>query len=160
MQVWSLASIIGLRIQRCRELWYRLSAVVLIRPLTWEPPRAMGASPKDTHTHKKVGVRQEREAEAEREPQLCWAWGGWRDIATGVRGWDWSCDSVQSNPESPEGWERWVGRILCGLTLSEQQFPNFENRFRFATECLHVWPASKSKFLLGSVITYILSESR
>ena len=36
MWVWSLASISGLRIQRCCELWCRLAAVAPIWPLAWE----------------------------------------------------------------------------------------------------------------------------
>ena len=59
LRVRSLASLSGLRIQRCRELWCRLQmrlgsciAVALawavaaapIRPLAWEPPYAAGAA--------------------------------------------------------------------------------------------------------------------
>ena len=50
-QVQSLASF-GLRIRRCRELWYRLqmrlwlrlAAVAPIQPLAWEPPYAVGVA--------------------------------------------------------------------------------------------------------------------
>ena len=51
LRVRSLASISGLRIQRCRELWCRLQmqlesrvAVALVRPLAWEPPYAAEAA--------------------------------------------------------------------------------------------------------------------
>ena len=60
MQVRSLASLSGLRILHCRELWYRLQiqlcssdlallwcrpvATAPIRPLAWEPPYAVGAA--------------------------------------------------------------------------------------------------------------------
>ena len=54
-----LASLSGLRILRCHELWYRLqtwlrsrllwlwrrpAATALIRPLAWEPPNAAGVA--------------------------------------------------------------------------------------------------------------------
>ena len=53
MRTWvqSLASISGLRMQHCRELWYRSQAwfgfgsgvaVALIRPLVWKLPQAVG----------------------------------------------------------------------------------------------------------------------
>ena len=41
MQVQSLATLSGLRILHCRELWCRAEAVALIQPLAWEPPYAM-----------------------------------------------------------------------------------------------------------------------
>ena len=41
---WSLASLSGLRIQRCSELWCRLATVAPIRPLAWESPYAMGVA--------------------------------------------------------------------------------------------------------------------
>ena len=61
MRLWvqSLASLSGLRIWHCCELWCRLqmqlalgllwlwrrpAAVALIRPLAWEPPHAAGAA--------------------------------------------------------------------------------------------------------------------
>ena len=64
MRVLSLASISGLRIRLCQELWcklqtwlgsrvavaVRLEAIALIRPLAWEPPYAEGAALK-RHTH-------------------------------------------------------------------------------------------------------------
>ena len=46
IQTPSLASLSGLRIQYCCELWCRLAAVPLIPPLAWESPYAMG-----TYTH-------------------------------------------------------------------------------------------------------------
>ena len=42
MQVWSSASLGGLRIQRCCELWCRLAAIALIQHLAWERPYATG----------------------------------------------------------------------------------------------------------------------
>ena len=69
-QVQSLASIRGLRIQHCRELWYigrrlgtdpkllwlwcRLAAIAPIRPLAWEPPYAVGAVLKSKTKQNKV----------------------------------------------------------------------------------------------------------
>ena len=48
-RVQSLASLNGLRIQRCSELQCRLVATAAIRPLAWEPPYAAGvALEKDT----------------------------------------------------------------------------------------------------------------
>ena len=44
MQVQSLASLSGLRIRRCPELWRRPAAVAPIRPLAWEPLYAAGAA--------------------------------------------------------------------------------------------------------------------
>ena len=59
LQVPSLASLSGLRIQRCHELWCRLQmrlgsgiAVALIGPLAWEPPYAMGVALKKTKDKK------------------------------------------------------------------------------------------------------------
>ena len=42
LQVRSLASLSGLRIQHCHELWCRPAAVAPIRPLAWELPYAAG----------------------------------------------------------------------------------------------------------------------
>ena len=46
MRFWvqSLASLSGLRIQCCHELWRRLAAVALILPLAWKSPYAVGAA--------------------------------------------------------------------------------------------------------------------
>ena len=41
-----LASLSGLRIQHCRELWCRPAATVLVGPLAWESPYCRGCSPK------------------------------------------------------------------------------------------------------------------
>ena len=70
MQVQSLASLSGLRIQHCHELcgvgrrcgsdlaclwlWRRLVAV--IRSLAWEAPYATGAALKKTKTKKKIDI--------------------------------------------------------------------------------------------------------
>ena len=43
-RVRSLASISGLRIWRCRELWCRPVATAPIGPLAWEPPCTTGAA--------------------------------------------------------------------------------------------------------------------
>ena len=42
MQIWSLASLSGLRIQHCCELWCRPAAAAPIQALTWELPHAPG----------------------------------------------------------------------------------------------------------------------
>ena len=44
IQVRSLASLSGLRIRFCHELWCRLGAVTPVRPLAWELPCAAGAA--------------------------------------------------------------------------------------------------------------------
>ena len=44
LQVQSLASLSGLRIRRCHELWCRPAAVAPTVPLVWELPYAMGAA--------------------------------------------------------------------------------------------------------------------
>ena len=43
-QVQALASLRGLRVQGCCELWCRPVATALIRPLAWESPHAAGAA--------------------------------------------------------------------------------------------------------------------
>ena len=61
LEVRSLASLSGLRIQHCRRrgsdlelwLWCRLAAVALISPLAWETPYAMGAAIKRKKEKKK-----------------------------------------------------------------------------------------------------------
>ena len=53
LRIQSRASLSGLRIQWCRELWCRPAAVALIRPLAWEPPYAMGAALKKIKKKKK-----------------------------------------------------------------------------------------------------------
>jgi len=68
LRVRSLASLSGLRIQRCYELWCRsqthldlvllwlwcrLAAAAPIKPLAWEPPYAAGAALKRQKTKKK-----------------------------------------------------------------------------------------------------------
>ena len=53
LQVWSLASISGLRIWRCYELWCRPLAKAPIRPLAWEAPYAVGAALKIKERKKK-----------------------------------------------------------------------------------------------------------
>ena len=55
MQVQSLASLSGLRIQHCCELWCRLAD--LIRPLAWEPPYAAGVALKKK-TKKKFKIQK------------------------------------------------------------------------------------------------------
>ena len=47
MRVQSLASLSGLRIWHCCELWCRLVAIALILPLAWEPSYAAGAALKE-----------------------------------------------------------------------------------------------------------------
>ena len=50
----SLASLRGLRIRCCRELWCRPAATALIRLLTWEAPLAAGAALKKPKTNKQT----------------------------------------------------------------------------------------------------------
>ena len=57
MGVRSLASLCGLRIWRCRELWCRLAAVALNEPLAWEPPYAASAALTALPPPKKKGLR-------------------------------------------------------------------------------------------------------
>ena len=52
MWVWSLASLNGLRIWCCYELWYRPAAVALLWPLAWEPPYATWTKTTTTTTTK------------------------------------------------------------------------------------------------------------
>ena len=53
MRVRSLASLSGLRIWHCCEMWCRLAAVAPTRPLAWEPPYATGAA-------KEIAKRQKK----------------------------------------------------------------------------------------------------
>ena len=55
-RVRSLASLSGLRIPRCCELWCGLAAVAPIRPLAWEPPCAEGVA-LEGHTQKRKGKK-------------------------------------------------------------------------------------------------------
>ena len=52
LRVQSLALHSGLRIRCCHELWRRLAATALIRPLVWEPPYAVGVALKRQKTKK------------------------------------------------------------------------------------------------------------
>ena len=80
MRLWvqSLASLSGLRIRHCRELWCRSqmssdpmllwlwcrpAATAPIRPLAWEPPYAMGTALKrqNTHTHTHTQQQQQQQ---------------------------------------------------------------------------------------------------
>ena len=67
-RVRSLASLSGLRIRRCQDLWCRsqmwlgsdvavAAAVAPVRPLAWEPPYATGVALKKTKKKKKDLVR-------------------------------------------------------------------------------------------------------
>ena len=80
LQIRSLASLSGLRIRRCRELWCRsrcgldlvllwlwcrLTAVALIAPLAWKPPYAAGAALKmqkrpKKKKKKKTGLKKKK----------------------------------------------------------------------------------------------------
>ena len=53
LQVWSLALLSGLRIQRCPELWYRPAAVAPIQLLSWEPPYASDVALKNKTKQKR-----------------------------------------------------------------------------------------------------------
>ena len=62
MWVQSLASLSGLRIRCCHELWGRSAATALIRPLAWEPPYATRAAlekVKKQNKTKKIWIRAE-----------------------------------------------------------------------------------------------------
>ena len=50
LQVRSLASLRGLRIRHCPELWCGPAAVALIQPLAWEPPHMVVAALKGQKT--------------------------------------------------------------------------------------------------------------
>ena len=68
MQVWSLASLSGLRTQHCHELWcrstnlvllwqwHRPEAIVPIQPPAWEPPYAVGAALKKRMGRRRIRV--------------------------------------------------------------------------------------------------------
>ena len=56
LRVWSLASLRGLWIWHCCELWCRLAATAPIRPLAWESPYAMGAALKKAKRKKERGI--------------------------------------------------------------------------------------------------------
>ena len=58
MQVQSLASISGLRIGRCCELWCRLVATAPIRPLAWEPPYATGVALRQKDKNKQTNKQK------------------------------------------------------------------------------------------------------
>ena len=67
MRMWvqSLASLSGLGIQRCRELWCRLqmrlrscAAAAPMRLLAWEPPCAMGAAQENGKKTKKKKITE------------------------------------------------------------------------------------------------------
>ena len=53
LRVRALASLSGLGIWRCRELWCRPAAVASVGPLAWEPPCAAGVALEKTKKKKK-----------------------------------------------------------------------------------------------------------
>ena len=53
LQVRSLASLNGLRIWHCRELWCRPAATAPISPLAWEPAYAVGSGPRKRQKEKR-----------------------------------------------------------------------------------------------------------
>ena len=59
MQVQSLASLSGLRIWRCGELWCRPAATAPIQSLVWELPYAAGAALKQQKTKEKKKKKEE-----------------------------------------------------------------------------------------------------
>ena len=68
LQVQSLASISGLRIQCCCELWCRLAATAPIRPLAWELPYATGvAQEKAKRKKERERKRKKRKKEGRKE---------------------------------------------------------------------------------------------
>ena len=56
MQVRSLASLSGLRIRHYCELWCRLAAVALIRPIAWELTYAVGVAQKNKRQKNKKKI--------------------------------------------------------------------------------------------------------
>ena len=86
MCVQSLASLTGLRIRHCSELWWRPKmwlgsrvAVAPISPLAWEPPCAIGAALKSKKKKRK------------KESNECWWW--YREIKIHIPCW-WECKMV------------------------------------------------------------------
>ena len=92
LRVGSLASISGLRIQRCCELWHRLqtwlgadvsvamyrpAAITLIRPLAWEPPYATGAALKSKKKKKKEKKERKKQKKKYNYEVLCYALSIW-----------------------------------------------------------------------------------
>ena len=88
IQVQSLASLSGLRIRHCRELWCRSqmwldpkllwlwcrpAATALIQPLAWEPPYAVGVALKrQKQTNKqKTKTKQRMGVETEKSSSFC-----------------------------------------------------------------------------------------
>ena len=65
LRVRSLASLSGLRVRRCRELWRRLAATALIGPLAWEPPDAVGVALKKTKRHRKKKKKRQQNPSVE-----------------------------------------------------------------------------------------------
>ena len=63
----SPASISGLKIWRCCELWYRVAAVAPIQPLGWEPAYATGAGLKSQRKRKEKKRREKKSKKKERE---------------------------------------------------------------------------------------------
>ena len=61
LQVRTLASLSGLRIWHCHELWCRPAATALIKPLAWEPPYGTGMALKKTKDRKKNGFQYKHE---------------------------------------------------------------------------------------------------
>jgi len=62
MRLWVrfLASLSGLKIWHCRELWCRPAAVAPIGPLAWEPPHATGGALKSKKENKMKSEASDR----------------------------------------------------------------------------------------------------
>ena len=70
LPVRSLASLSELRIWCCRELWCRLAAVALIRPIAWELPYALGMALKTKKKKKKKKRKKKKRNYKVRYQQL------------------------------------------------------------------------------------------
>ena len=67
-RVQSLASLSGLKIWRCCELWCRPALIALIHPLAWKPPYAEGVALKSKNNNN----QSERQAEGGSRSWTCW----------------------------------------------------------------------------------------
>ena len=90
MRVHYLASISGLRIWHCHELWCGLVAVASIGPLAWEPPNAAGAALKRIKKKKvqcvlEFPLRCNGINGLDAPESLCWGPAAWRGCPAGPR---------------------------------------------------------------------------
>ena len=64
-----MASLSGLRIQYCHELWCRLAATALIRPLAWDLPYAVGVALKSQKKKKEKRKEKKKKTQMVNKPQ-------------------------------------------------------------------------------------------